>query len=78
MNDDLKQRLAKVLAEEVGPALELDGAKVELVGLEDGILQVRLGEVCASCPGTVMAVVMGLEQELRQRFAEVEYLEAVA
>jgi Fe-S cluster biogenesis protein NfuA len=38
---------------------------------------VRLGGVCTGCPSTIMAVVMGLEQELRQRIPEVEYLEAV-
>jgi Fe-S cluster biogenesis protein NfuA len=67
----------KVLIEEVGPALELDGAQIEVLGLEGGVLRVRLGQVCASCPSTIMTVIMGLEQELRARFPEIEYLEAV-
>jgi Fe-S cluster biogenesis protein NfuA len=77
MTPDWKGRLEKVLAEEVGPALQLDGAAIELVDFSDGVLQLRLGNVCASCPSTIMVVIMGLEQELRQRFPEIEYLEAV-
>ena len=40
-------------------------------------VQVRLSNLCASCPSTIMTVVMGLEQELRQRIPEIEYLEAI-
>jgi Fe-S cluster biogenesis protein NfuA len=77
-NDEWKSRVTKMLAEEIGPALQLDGAGIELVDFQDGVLQVRLGNVCASCPSTIMTVIMGLEQELRQRFPEIDYLEAIA
>jgi len=77
MSDELKARVAKVLAEEVGPALELDGAALEVLDVTDGVVRLRLGPVCAGCPNTVMTLVMGIEQELRQRVPEVEYLEAV-
>ncbi len=74
---DLKQRVARVLAEEVGPALHMDGADIELVDLVDGVARVRLLGTCAGCPSTILAVLMGIEHELRQRIPEVEYLEAV-
>ena len=74
---DLKERVAQVLAEEIGPALNLDGTAIEVVDVTDGVVQVRLSNVCAGCPSTVMTVVMGLEQELRQRIPEIEYLEAL-
>jgi Fe-S cluster biogenesis protein NfuA len=73
---ELKDRAAQVIAEEIGPALDLDGAAIEVVGVEGGVVQVRLG-ACAGCPSTVMTIIMGLEHELRQRIPEVEYLEAV-
>jgi Fe-S cluster biogenesis protein NfuA len=75
--DDLKARVSKILAEEVGPALQMDGGAIEVLDVSDGVVRVRLGGVCAGCPSTVMAVLMGLEQELRQRVPEVVYLEAV-
>jgi len=77
MPDDLKQRVTRVLIDEVGPALELDGAGIEVLGVSGGVVQVRLGGVCTGCPSTIMAVMMGLEQELCRRIPAVEYLEAV-
>jgi Fe-S cluster biogenesis protein NfuA len=73
---ELKDRVAQVLAEEIGPALDLDVGGIEVVGVDAGVVQVRLG-ACAGCPSTVMTIIMGLEQELRQRIPEIEYLEAV-
>ncbi|HEV3260643.1 MAG TPA: NifU family protein [Gemmataceae bacterium] len=74
---DLKERVARVLAEEVGPALQMDGADLEVLGVTDGVVQVRLHGACSGCPSTIMTVIMGIEQELRRRIPEVEYLEAV-
>jgi Fe-S cluster biogenesis protein NfuA len=74
---DLKDRVTQVIAEEIGPALDLDGTAIEVVGVDGGVVQVRLGDACAGCPSTVMTIIMGLEHELRQRIPEVEYLEAV-
>jgi Fe-S cluster biogenesis protein NfuA len=33
--------------------------------------------VCGGCPSSIMAVIMGMEQELRRHISEVEYLEVV-
>src|SRR5207249_5012845 len=74
---ELKERVTQVLAEEVGPALDLDGSAIEVLDVTGGVVQVRLSGVCAGCPSTVMTLLMGLEHELRQRVPEVEYLEAV-
>ena len=74
---DLKSRVETVFKAEVAPVLELDGAGIEVLDVTDGIVRVRLNGVCAGCPGTVMRLVLGLEQELKSRVPEVEYLEAV-
>jgi len=72
---DLKEEVRRVLLNEVAPALQLDAGGIEVCDVSDGVVQLRLGSVCAACPGTVMAVIMGLEQELRRRLPEVEYVE---
>ncbi|HEY8505151.1 MAG TPA: NifU family protein [Gemmataceae bacterium] len=74
---DLKQRVASVLKEEVAPALALDGTTLEVVDVRDRVALVRFSGGCPSCPATVMTLLTGLEQELRRRVPEVEYLEAV-
>jgi Fe-S cluster biogenesis protein NfuA len=74
---DLKTRVARIVAEEVAPLLAMDGTGIEVVGVDGGIVQVRLNGACSGCPGSVYAVPMGIEEELRKRVPEVEYLEAV-
>jgi Fe-S cluster biogenesis protein NfuA len=73
----LPERVASVLAEEVAPALDMDGTGLEVIDVTDGVVRLRLGGACSCCPGSVMAIVHGIEAELRQRVPEVEYLEVV-
>lgn len=74
---DLKERIRKVIAEEIAPALDMDGTKIEVVEVEDGVAQVRLGGACGGCASSIMAVIMGVEQELRRRVPEVDCIEAI-
>ena len=74
---DLRARVEQVIRTEVAPALDLDGAGIEVLGVENGCARVRLNGACAGCPATVMFLVRGIEEELRKRLPEVEYLEAV-
>lgn len=62
---------------EIGPALALDGTKIEVLDVTDGIARLRLTGVCGSCPSSIMAAVMGIEQELRRLVPGVEFIEAV-
>ena len=73
----LKSRVQQILRDEVAPALELDVAGMEVLDVSDGIAQVRFTGACASCPSTIMTLIMGVEQELRRHVPEVQFLEAV-
>jgi Fe-S cluster biogenesis protein NfuA len=75
--DDLRARVEQTIRSEVAPALELDGAAIEVLDVADGVARLRLGGACASCPATIWTLINGIEQELRQRIPEIEYLEAV-
>ncbi len=75
---ELLTRVREVVAAEVLPALEMDGTSVEVVGIDAGIVQVRLNGACGSCPSSVRAVVMGVEEELLRRVPGLRYLETVA
>lgn len=74
---DLKSRMARVLADEIAPALQLDGSGVEVLDIDAGVARVRLTGACTGCASTLMTIIMGMEQELRRHFPEIEYLEAV-
>jgi Fe-S cluster biogenesis protein NfuA len=73
----LQQRVQQVVSEEIAPLLEMDGAGIDVVSVDDGVVQLRLNGSCGCCPASVHAIIMGIEQELRRRVPEVEYLEAV-
>ena len=75
--DELKQRVQDVLAREAGPALAMDGTQFEVLDVTQGCARIRLGGVCGTCPTSIMAAVMGLEDVLRRHVPEVEYVEAV-
>jgi len=77
MPDDLAERVRRVLKEHAGPAMDLDGAALEVLDVADGVVRLRLNGACSGCPSTLMTLIMGLEQELRRHLPEVEYLEAV-
>jgi Fe-S cluster biogenesis protein NfuA len=74
---ELKERVAQILSEELGPDLDLDGSAIEVLGVDGGVVQLRFGGACSGCPSTVTTLIMGLEHELRERIPEIEYLEAV-
>lgn len=48
------ERLEELLDELVRPALQAHGGNVELVGLEDGVLRLRMLGQCAGCPAATM------------------------
>jgi Fe-S cluster biogenesis protein NfuA len=75
--EDIRQQVAQFLAAEVALALHLDGSALDVVEVSARVARIRLGGVCAGCPGTIMAVIGGIEQELRRRFPEIEYVEAL-
>ena len=76
-DEALRARVALLVTQEIMPALDMDATGVEVVGCDRGVVQVRLSGTCGSCPSSARAVVMGLEDELRKRIPEVEYLETV-
>jgi Fe-S cluster biogenesis protein NfuA len=77
MDQDLKTRVETVLRAEVAPALELDGTAIEVIDVVDGVARLRLNGACAGCPASIWTLINGIEQELRQRIPEIEYLEAI-
>jgi Fe-S cluster biogenesis protein NfuA len=76
-SETLKERVAQALAREVGPALAMDGTQIEVLDVADGVARLRLGGVCGNCPGSIMAVINGIEEELRKHVPEVDFIEAV-
>jgi Fe-S cluster biogenesis protein NfuA len=74
---DLRSRLTRFLREEVAPVLQMDGGNIQLLDIDNGVARIRIQGGCDGCPSSIMAIIMGLEQELRRRIPQIEYLEVV-
>ncbi|MBM3132439.1 MAG: NifU family protein [Chloroflexi bacterium] len=72
----MKEKVEAALAE-VRPALQADGGGVELVGIKDGVVSVKLTGACGGCPMSTMTLKAGIERILKERVPEVKKVVAV-
>ncbi len=74
----MRDRIERVLAEEVRPMLAMHGGNVELIEVTDeGVVKVRLTGGCAGCPAAQMTVVGIVEKAIKSKVPEVKRVEAV-
>jgi Fe-S cluster biogenesis protein NfuA len=63
--------------EKIRPAVRLDGGDLELVGIADGIVTIRLTGACDGCPMSPVTLRAGVERILREEVPEVTGVVAV-
>ncbi len=76
MSSALTEKIQKAISE-IRPNLQADGGDIELVGVEDGTVKVKLKGACAGCPMSTMTVKWGVENYLRKKIPEVTKVETV-
>ncbi len=69
-------RVAQAL-EEVRPYLQSHGGDVELVGIEQGKVLVRLEGSCHGCPSSTMTLKLAIEESIHKHAPELDGVEAV-
>ncbi len=74
--EDMYAQVQEVL-EKLRPFLLRDGGDVELVGLEDGIVKVRLMGACGTCPSSTITLKAGIERALIEEVPGVTEIEQV-
>lgn len=67
----------KATLDAIRPSLQADGGDVELVGVEDGVVKVKLTGACAGCPMSTLTLKNGIERILKQQVPEVKEVVAV-
>ena len=67
----------KEALEEIKPQIQADGGDIELVGIENGIVKVRLKGACVGCPMSALTLKQGVERLIKQKIPEVKSVEAV-
>ena len=76
MSKTVEQKVQDALAE-IKPQIRADGGDIELVGIEDGVVKVRLQGACVGCPMSTLTVKQGVERIIKARVPEVKSVEAV-
>jgi Fe-S cluster biogenesis protein NfuA/nitrite reductase/ring-hydroxylating ferredoxin subunit len=72
---DVETRVIGAL-DEVRPYLESHGGDVELVGVEDAVVRLRLAGSCSGCPSSTMTLKLAIEDAIHKAAPEVEAVEA--
>jgi Fe-S cluster biogenesis protein NfuA len=62
--------------DQVRPYLESHGGDVELLGVGEGAVRLRLEGSCSGCPSSAMTLKNAIEQEIRKAAPEIEDIEA--
>ena len=76
MSEELEERVKKAL-EQVRPQLQADGGDLEYVGLNDGIVKVKLKGACSGCPMSAMTLQWGVENFLKKQVPEIKKVQAI-
>jgi Fe-S cluster biogenesis protein NfuA len=63
--------------ERIRAALQVEGGDVQLVGIDDGLVKVKLQGSCAGCPFSQMTLKNFIERELKKSVASVKGVVAV-
>lgn len=72
----MKEKVEAALTQ-IRPQLQADGGDVELVGVDDGTVKVRLTGACGGCPMATMTLKQGIEHAIKEQVPEVVEVVAV-
>ena len=71
------EKVKEIIEKEIKPALAMEGGSVELLGVEDGTVKVRLSGSCAGCPMSQYTVKNFVESTIKRQIPEVKEVVAV-
>ena len=75
MEETVRDHVEKAL-EELRPQLQADGGDIELLGIENGVVKVRMKGACAGCPMSTMTLQWGVENFLKKKIPEIVRVDA--
>ena len=67
----------KKAIEKIRPMLQGDGGDIEFVGVEEGVVKVKLKGACSGCPMSQMTIKGTVERTLKKEVPGVERVESV-
>lgn len=68
--ESLFERVGRFVLTDVAPFLQADGGDIELLGIEDGLVSVKLVGACGTCPSSIATLQGGVERRLKEHFPD--------
>jgi Fe-S cluster biogenesis protein NfuA len=68
--DELSRKVVALLDEFIRPAIAQDGGDIVFLGIDDGVVVVRLIGACGTCPSSTATLAMGVERMLLEELPE--------
>jgi Fe-S cluster biogenesis protein NfuA len=72
----MKEKVEAAL-NKIRPSLMADGGNVELVGVDNGVVKVKLTGACGGCPMSQMTLKMGIERILKKEVPDIKEVVAI-
>lgn len=71
------EKVKDVIEKKVNPALALDGGNVELVSVENGTVNIKMGGGCAGCPMRQFTLSTFIQTTITKEVPEIKKVVAV-
>jgi len=71
------EKVKEVIEKEIKPLLAMEGGGIELIGVDGGIVKVRLQGACASCCASQFTLIYTVEARLKNKVPGVKGVVAV-
>ncbi len=70
----LAVRIEKYIEDKIAPMIRMDGGDIEFVSYDEDrkVLTIKLAGACVACPLADVTLKMGVEQEIKKKFPQVE------
>ena len=74
---DTKEKVMDVIEKKINPALAMDGGNVELVSVENGTVEIKMGGGCAGCPMRQFTLSTFIQTTITKEVPEIKKVVAV-
>ena len=74
---DLEERIMELIDSTVNPQIASHGGRIEVVGVEAGILYIEMHGGCQGCSASKYTLQYGVEQQIKSQFPEVKRIDDI-
>ena len=74
---DLEERIMELIDSTVNPQIASHGGRIEVVGVDTGILYIQMQGGCQGCSASKYTLQYGVEQQIKSQFPEIKRIDDI-